>query len=257
MTAPLPPLSPEYFADSPARDERFTVVERWVDCVNLPPRHPDKENEFLHRQLNEELNVLENAARDLVEFPEVEWKLRKSLARQCADEARHTLTYLRLLKRRGVRLGQWPVMNFQYRILGRIPTLIGRLAVQNRTFEADGLDAVTFGIEQARADGDKELLAMYETQQADEVGHCRFANDWIREEAARNPASLMAMARAIDLGARAFQEIFAGGGTHESRYGVAAAERMEAGFTPAEIAVAHQQAEVRRARALETVQPGR
>ena len=36
-------------------------------------------------------------------------------------------------------------MNFQYRILRRIDSLIGRLAVQNRTFEADGLDAVTFG----------------------------------------------------------------------------------------------------------------
>src|SRR2546425_13018513 len=92
----------------PARDARFTVVDRWLDCVNLPDGHPDKPVEFLHRQMNEELNVLENAARNLAEFPEVEWDLRMWLARQCSDEARHAATYRRELARLGGHVGQVP-----------------------------------------------------------------------------------------------------------------------------------------------------
>ena len=33
--------------------------------------HPEKPLEFFHRQMNEELNVLENAARSLAQFPDV------------------------------------------------------------------------------------------------------------------------------------------------------------------------------------------
>ena len=42
------------------------------------------------------------------------------------------------------KLGQYPVLNFQYRIVSKIGSLVGRLAVQNRSFEAGGLDAITY-----------------------------------------------------------------------------------------------------------------
>src|SRR6185436_17077565 len=92
---------PPAFGSLPARDARFTVVDRWADCVNLPDGHPEKPLEFIHRQLNEELNVLENAARSLAEFPEADWSIRMSLARQCSDESRHAATYRRVLEERG------------------------------------------------------------------------------------------------------------------------------------------------------------
>ena len=153
LTAPTlhPSLDPACFAEPAARDERFTVVDVWMDCVNLPDAHAEKANEFFHWQMNEEAAVLENAARSLYEFPEADWDLRMWLARQCADEARHTDNDKRLLLSRGGRIGQYPVLSFQYRIMGRVDTLIGRLAVENRSFEADGLDAVTNAIVEAGA----------------------------------------------------------------------------------------------------------
>ena len=48
------------------------------------------------------------------------------LARQCADEARHALVFSKLFQERGGKLGEYPVMNFQYRIICKIPTLVGR-----------------------------------------------------------------------------------------------------------------------------------
>ena len=242
-------LDATMFAAPPARDDRFTVVERWADCVNLPDDDPAKPIEFYHRQMNEELNVLENAARNIAEFADADWELRMWLARQCADEARHVLVYRRMLERRGGRIGQYPVMNFQYRILGTIDSLIGRLAVQNRTFEADGLDAAVFAAEEAAAAGDDELAEMFDAQQADEVVHVRFANDWIRAQIAAEPRNTLAVARALGRGAAAFRQVFAGGGTEVVKYGVAQEERLLAGFDAEEVRVASEMAEARRARA--------
>lgn len=233
-----------------ARDSRFTVVDRWADCLNLPDDHPEKQREFLHRQMNEELNVLENAARSLTEFPDVAWELRMWLARQCSDEARHAATYRRVLEERGGHIGQYPVMNFQYRILSGIDNMIGRLAVQNRTFEADGLDAAVFGADAARRDGDEGLAQVYEAQQADEVLHVRFANEWIREQVTKDPRSALRMASALSMAAEQFQQVFSRGGTAVTKYGVDTTARLEAGFAPREVEVASDQAEARRRRAM-------
>lgn len=247
---PTVPRRKPAFGSQPARDARFTVVDTWAQCANFPDDHPEKTLEFFNRQMNEELNVLENAARSLVEFPEADWQLRLHLARQASDEARHVSTYKRLLEERGGRVGQFPVMNFQYRILSQIDQLIGRLAVQNRTFEADGLDAAVFGAEAARREGDLALALVYEAQQADEVLHVRFANDWIREHIARHPVSALQMAAALSRAAQQFQQVFAGGGTGVTKYGVDEKARAEAGFSDQELKIAAEQAEARRLKAL-------
>jgi uncharacterized ferritin-like protein (DUF455 family) len=239
-------MSDFQFTDAPARDDRFQVVERWSEMTNFPDGDPEKPLEFLHRQMNEETNVMENAARSLAQFPAAEWGIRMWLARQCADEARHVEVYRRLLERRGGRVGQYPVMNFQYRILGAIDSLIGRLAVQNRTFEADGLDAAVFGAHEARAQGDDELADVYEAQSADEVLHVRFANEYIRRKIQEDGRNVLRMATALTYGSRAFQAVFSGGGTDVTKYGVAERERLEAGFAPDEVHVAVEQSETRR-----------
>ena len=245
-----PALDPECFDEPSARDERFTLVDLWDECAKFPDGHPEKKQEFLHRQMNEEVAVLENAARSLAEFPELDWELRMWLARQAADEARHAINYRRLFERRGGRVGQYPVLSFEYLILGKVRDIVVRLSVLKRTFEADGLDAVTHAIEEARAEGDNELAAMYDAQQADEVVHIRFGNEWIKRLVAGNPAALMAMGRSVALAAKGFKQVFQpGGGSRVSKYGVAEELREQAGFTADEIAVARDISEARRARA--------
>ena len=233
-----PALDPQLFGDGPARDARFTVREVWAELENFPNGRPERDHEYLHRQMNEEMCVMENAARSLADFPDAEWSVRKGLARQCADEARHAMNYHRLLVARGGHLGQYPIMNFQYRILGKIDNLLGRLAVQNRSFEADGLDAATDARDDARAQGDHQLAEMYDAQQADEVCHIRFANDYIKAQLRQNPRVGLQIARALTQCALAFAQIFAGGGDDVEKYGVAVEARLEAGFSPEEVAVA-------------------
>jgi len=242
---------PAIFAEGPARDDRFEVVEQWADCHNFPEDDPEHEIEFYHRQMNEELNVLENCARNLMEFPDVEWGIRKGMARQCADEARHAATYLRVFRERGGELGRYPVMNFQYKIMGRIDSLAGRFAVQNRTFEADGLDAVTQAIEDARAAGDNEIAAIYEVQQADELLHVRYANDWLHKKSEEDPGVVMHVVRAVSQALEGLAWVTASGGGDVTKYPMAVAERIEAGFPPQAAKLAHEKNERRRQAILE------
>ncbi|HEY7060843.1 MAG TPA: DUF455 family protein [Chloroflexota bacterium] len=234
------PLDPALFADGPARDARFTVAARWVECQNFPHGDSRRDVEFLHRQMNEEVDSLECSAATLRDFPQVAWELRMWLARQCWDEARHAAMFRRVYEARGGHLGEYPVLNFQYRIIARIGSLVGRLAVQNRSFEAGGLDAIAVGIDDARERGDEELAALFEAQAADEITHVRFANDYIRAATERDPRAVMQVGAALNLASKAFFQVMGREGTEGVGYPADAAGRREAGFTDDEVRFASQ-----------------
>lgn len=226
-------LEPRLFGDGPARDSRFVVKDVWSEMTNLPSAEDGMTTEFLHRQMNEEINGLEMAARNLVDFPEVDWELRLAIARQCWDEARHIVMFRRCYEGRGGKVGDYPVLNFQYRIITRIDSLAGRLAVQNRSFEAAGLDAIDQEIRDAEAAGDTEFAELLDTQLADEVQHVRYANLWIKRLVEQGgPRATFDVVRAVAQANEALR-IVSGGAM--VRYPVAEALRREAGFDDAEI----------------------
>lgn len=236
------------FAPGPARDDRFKVVNRWIECSNYPDGDPRKRLEFLHRQMNEEINGMENAARSLVDFPNADWNIRMSIARQCADEARHVMAFKRTFERREGRVGEFPVMNFQYRIITNIQTLPGRLAVQNRQFEAEGVDAVEPEIESCRKNGDTELADLFDAQLADEICHVRFANEYISRIAKETPRSVMDVGRALDYARKPFLQVMGQEVIDGVKYSTNQKGRLEAGFKPEEVefAAAHRAANKRR-----------
>jgi uncharacterized ferritin-like protein (DUF455 family) len=238
---------PKLFGDAPARDERFVEKSRWADLMNFPDGHPLKVVEFFHRQMNEEMNGVENAARSLADFCDADWNVRMSIARQCADEARHVEMFRRIFESRGGKIGEYPVLNFQYRIIANLGDLLSRLVVQNRSFEAGGIDAVTFAIDEARKRGDHELVELFEMQQADEITHVRFANEYIRDCIHRNPRAALQVARALTRGSTAFMQVMGEEGTANIEYLVDERGRLEAGFAPEEVRVAFAQATNRRA----------
>jgi len=228
-------MTVDLFAENPARDSRFIVKEHWVECPNLPPENPLHQLEFFQRQMNEELNSIEASARCITDFPNADWDLRMQLARQCADESRHALMYRRIVESRGGYVGQFPVLNFQYRIITKRPSLVQRLAIQNRSFEAGGIDAITYGIAAARDAGDHEIADMYEAQLADEVNHVRFANEHIRRAIQQNRRTLLEIGEALTAASIAFAEVMGKEGTEGVSYPIDAEGRLDAGFTPDEV----------------------
>lgn len=233
-----PQYDPALFAPGPARDSRFKVVDQWLDCDNLPKSDPAHEVEFFHRQMNEEVNGMECAARALSDFPDAEWDVRMSIARQCYDEARHVEMFRGLFERRGGQIGQSPVMNFQYRIITKVDTLWGRLIVQNRTFEAGGIDAIEVGIRECLDKNDYEQAGLYDAQLADEITHVRFANDYIKRVIASDPAIVMKVGRILQYSSEAFTQVMGEGPINAVDYPMAESLRMEAGFSANEIELA-------------------
>jgi uncharacterized ferritin-like protein (DUF455 family) len=226
-------MDPRLFGEPPARDGRFRVRERWEELDNFPADHPLHQLEFLHRQMNEEVNGLEIAARNLSDFPDAPWELRMAVARQCWDEARHIELFRIAFERRGGRIGQFAVMNFQYRIATKLDSLVGRLAVQNRSFEAAGLDAIHDSIGKAQASGEPELGELLDTQLADELQHVRYANEWVARLVERQGArASFDLVRSVAQADEALRRVAGEAGV---RYPVADDLRREAGFSDGEI----------------------
>ncbi|MCU1227519.1 MAG: hypothetical protein JWO97_403 [Acidobacteria bacterium] len=232
-----PQLDPKLFAEGPKRDSRFDVRDLWAEMQNFDASDPRLINEFLHRQMNEEINGMEISARNLADFPDAPWELRMSMARQCWDESRHIEAFRGCFERRGVEVGEYPVMNFQYRVITNIPSLIGRLAVQNRSFEAAGIDAIQNEVsEAARREGRTDLDELFDGQLADEVQHVRYANVWVKKlMELGGAAAVFQMTKAVSLANEALKII---AGDAATMYPVAEDVRREAGFTEDEIDVA-------------------
>ena len=127
-------------AADPARESCFTVVHTDAEMQEWPDMSIESRRERLHRHMNNELGALEIAAQMLVDFPETPWRLKLALARQASDEARHAAMLYRRLVELGGTKGQFPVANFEWGVTTLIDDLAGRLAVQNRTFEAGLID---------------------------------------------------------------------------------------------------------------------
>jgi uncharacterized ferritin-like protein (DUF455 family) len=229
-----PPLDPRLFAPGPARDPRFVVKDTHEEMTNLPEEHPEMTREFLHRQMNEEVNGLEISARNLADFPDAAWELRMSMARQCWDEARHVVLFRRCFEARGGTVGEYPVLNFQFRIITRIDSLLGRLAVQNRSFEGAGIDAIQDSIAaSARRGGWTDLDELFDMQLPDEVQHVRYANVWVKRlMQQQGPRALLDLSRGVSQANEALKAV---AGDAALAYPVADDIRREAGFTDEEI----------------------
>jgi uncharacterized ferritin-like protein (DUF455 family) len=123
-------------------------------------------------------------------------------------------------------------MNFQYRITTRIDSLLGRLTVQNRSFEAAGLDAIQDSIGKAR-ESEPELGELLDTQLADELQHVRYANEWVRLLVERRGArATFELVRSVAQADEALRQV---AGDAALRYPIADELRREAGFSEAEI----------------------
>jgi len=181
----------------PARESCFTVVQSDDELQDWPDMSEISRREKLHRHMNNETGAIEIAARCLVDFPDASWDLRMSLARQVADESRHASLLLRRLKELKGNKGDFPVANFEWGVTLMLDNLPGRLAVQNRTFEAGLIDILGTMRNRWREAGDNETAELLEGILADEVTHVRFANRWIKRITEEEPRNLLQVAKAV------------------------------------------------------------
>jgi len=181
----------------PAREDCFHVVSTDAEMADWPDFSDQSRRERLHRHMNNECVALEIASQAVVDFPDAPWDLRMAIARQAADESRHVAILFRRLKELGGVKGEFPVSNFEWSVTGMIDNLPGRLAIENRTFEAGLIDILGHLKTTWRAAGDDRTADAIEAILADEITHVRFANRWIRRLTEQNPGILLQVAQSI------------------------------------------------------------
>src|SRR5437762_13821970 len=116
------------------------------------------------------------------------------LARQASDESRHAdILRKRFLELGGVK-GEFPVANYEWNLCGMVDNLPGRLAIENRTFEAGLIDILGQLRTTWREAGDHRTADALEAILADEITHVRFANRWIRALTEQQPRVLLQVA---------------------------------------------------------------
>jgi uncharacterized ferritin-like protein (DUF455 family) len=182
---------------APARDDCFTVVRDDREMHEYEGTGELARREMVHRHMSNEITSLDIAAQCLAEFPDAPWGVRMQLARQCWDETRHVAALHRRLVELGGHKGEFPITTFEWNVTCAIDNLAGRLATQNRTFEAGAMDVVGGLIQGLRAVRDERTAEILEGILADEIQHVRFANRWIKQLASDNPRVLMKVAMAV------------------------------------------------------------
>jgi uncharacterized ferritin-like protein (DUF455 family) len=245
----------------PARESCFDVVHHDVEMKNWPGVDGQAGREKLHRHMNNETGAIEIAAQCLADFPQAPWDLRLRLARQCADESRHSEVLLRRLREMGGHKGEFPVANFEWGVTLMVDNLPGRLAIQNRTFEAGLIDILGTLRKVWQQAGDDTTADVLDGILADEITHVRFANQWIRRMTEENPAILLQVARAVQFLGQANQamqvdaDAVDAAGTrvqeHKLQVEINVEGRLEADFTEEEVL------EVLKKAGFQSILPGR
>jgi len=181
----------------PARDSCFTVVLRDSEMHEHAGSDPRALRETVHRHMSNEITSLDIAAQCLAEFPDAPWELRLELARQCWDESRHVQVLHRRLRELGGHKGEFPISTFEWNVTCALDSLAGRLATQNRTFEAGAMDVVGSLAPAVRGGGDAQTAEVLDGILADEIHHVRFANRWIKAMVAQDRRVLLKVASAV------------------------------------------------------------
>jgi uncharacterized ferritin-like protein (DUF455 family) len=183
--------------DDPAREFCFAIVHLHEDVPDIGGMGQEHRRQRLHREYNQEVQTIEIAALCIADFPDAPWELRLELARQCWDEARHAALIYRRLEANGGRKGQYPIANLDWSVVTMLDSIVARLTIQNRTFEAGSLDIERVAIPMFRAAGDPETAEVMEAIEADEIHHVRFANEWVNRLTATDPRNVLKVAFAV------------------------------------------------------------
>jgi uncharacterized ferritin-like protein (DUF455 family) len=181
----------------PARDPAFRVVHEHTEMCDYDDMSAVSQRQRLHKHMHNEMQNLEIVAQSLADFPEVDWELRRELARQCWDETRHSWMFLQRLKEIGGYKGEFPVMNYEWGVSGMMTSIVGRLALQNRTFEGGEMDLFRELVQMWRDAGDETTSQIMETVLADEIQHVRYANRWLKRLTKERPRTLIDAVKAV------------------------------------------------------------
>lgn len=167
--------------ERPRRPSNLQIVPHAKTRVPPPEgmRDPAQRVRILHALANHELQAAELFAWALLAFPEAPRSFRQGCWKIVGDEQRHCRLYLERLQALGGRFGDWPLSAHFWNKVAAIETPLQFVCTMGLTFENANLDFCQEHIDAARAARDEATAQVLETVHRDEVGHVRFAWNWL------------------------------------------------------------------------------
>ncbi|MSP12364.1 MAG: ferritin-like domain-containing protein [Chloroflexi bacterium] len=163
-----------------AWDSRFRYATTPDDLPHPPPRTPEALVVTLHGLFHGECQTVDRMGWILVDFPELPWELRKDIAQQAWEEARHIMIVAQLTEGLGGHLGQYPFPPYWGRLRRDHHHPVAHLVIGNIIGEA-GASALTYdALEYSQGWGNDWLRRGLEHLGADEVVHIGFGRKWAR-----------------------------------------------------------------------------
>lgn len=172
--------------EEPARDPEIASSEGGEKLPKLSELgEPAKRALCLERFAHHELQAVELFAWALLAFPEWPPESRRGLVGALVDEQRHCRLYLERLEAHGRRFGEGPLSDYFWR---HVPAILESgagprafLSAMGLTLEQANLDFTLLYRDAFRRAGDEQTARVLELVHREEVGHVRFAVDWLRQ----------------------------------------------------------------------------
>ena len=168
----------------PARDPEIALADGGERLPKLSELgDPASRALCLERFAHHELQAIELFAWALLAFPEWPPESRRGLVGALVDEQRHCRLYLERLDAHGRRFGEGPLSDYFWK---HVPAILASesgprafLSAMGLTLEQANLDFTLLYRDAFRGAGDEETAQVLDLVHREEIGHVRFAVDWL------------------------------------------------------------------------------
>ena len=138
----------------------------------------------LHSFANHELLAIEMMAAAILVYPhstEEDIRFKKGVLTALKDEQKHLGLYIGRLNELGYQFGDFPLNDFFWRQMPKLPTAAHYLAMMALTFEAANLDFAQYYSKIFRSLGDEKTAAILDLVLEDEISHVALGSHWMKK----------------------------------------------------------------------------
>lgn len=185
LTAPVGPWSSYALPRSPGRAGKLVFSDERVKFPKGPQLGtPKGRSVAIHSFANHELLAIEMMAAAILIYPHSESdpgsiRMKRGLVSTIRDEQKHLALYLQRLRDDGVEFGDYPLNDFFWRQMEKLPTPASFFALMALTFESANLDFSLLYEKAFRDLGDHKTADLLHVVYEDEVTHVAHGAHWL------------------------------------------------------------------------------
>jgi len=186
LTAPMGAWDASFtLPKSPARSERLKFSDEKMKFPKQNAFHQALPRaQAIHSFGNHELLAIEMMAAALLVYPHSDIdpdsiRLKRGIMSALRDEQKHLALYIRRIQDLGHDFGEFPLNDFFWRQMEKLPTAASFLSLMALTFESANLDFSLFYEGIFRQAGDVQTADVLLTVYEDEVTHVALGGHWL------------------------------------------------------------------------------